>query len=99
MRTNSKEVKKKIISSILDCEYTIEELRENIKACSLTQTSNYGDCLLFVENGAFEVYTSEKILFLESLNINPNNKKFTNDESEKLYNHLFARELSNLINK
>lgn len=106
MKTNSKEVRQKILEHInetfndLDyeeCLTTKQKVRSQIDYMRNKKDSIYRTCERLVEGGTFLIYTSDIETFLNSLNLNNNShKKFNDIEIFNMYKLLLSRELENL---
>lgn len=77
----------------------IELLKSNLKAVSgMPETPTiYHQAKYLVDGGMFLCYHSDIQEFLETLNINPKNKTFTNQQSWDLYKHLIAKAIEKIV--
>lgn len=101
MKTNSKEVIKKLQGHILD-KYTIEDLKSELDKLNYINggmNSIYSMAICMVQNGRFLVWYTQVQDFLNSLGINPINKEYDDAKTWELYKHLIARECEKLYNK
>lgn len=89
MKTNTKVVSEKVKTHILDT-MSLEDLKDNVKALQWDNKSEYQALKELVEGGAFLCYHSDVKDFLNTLDINPKNKEYSNDESWTLYINLLA---------
>ena len=96
MRTNRKEVKNKIREHILDF-YTMEELKSNIEGLDYVGYTTYARVQYMVQGGSFLCYYTSVKDFLNGLEINPNNKEYSDEKSWELYKHLIAREVEAML--
>ena len=92
MKSNCKYVKNLIRIHIGDY-YSDTELKDQVDAIKCnTYPTDYHAVYHMVESGCFLIYNHDIIAFLDSLGINPNNKKYDEYDSFKLYCHLIARD-------
>ena len=106
MRTNTKIVSNKIQEHIKEY-YTIEGLKEQVKALQYTRQGNrftftpsiYYVLEEMVQGGCFLIYYQDVQDFLNGLGINPTYKEYTDEQSWDLYKHLIAREGAKLCEK
>lgn len=95
--TNTKEVKKQIRAHIQEF-MTPLELKANAEALIDRQNPTlYHAVRHMAEGGSFLCYYDEVKDFLNSLGINPDNKKYSDEKSWELYCHLIARDSELLI--
>ena len=104
MKTNTKEVSKKIQAHILDnisCgddENPLEILYSNAQAVKTQEiVSDYQALGYLAKCGDFLIYDDDIRDFLNSLGINPNNKHYDNEIVRALYYHLVGREGAKMI--
>lgn len=109
MRSDSKEVRTKVVEHIRDfidpSEYNCKTLHEAIVS-QLDAMYEHRDYTMYrtakrwVEGGAFECYYYDVRAFVDSLNLNNSGKRtFSNDEVWAMYVHLLARELEKIYTK
>lgn len=98
MRTNNKQVKDLVKEHVLGY-WTLEEIKHDLEAVKNHKHDNNQYILAsrLVENGNFLVYHTDVVKFLNSLGINPDNKKFTDRKSWDLYQHLLATNIVELL--
>ncbi len=99
MRTNSKTVKEKMRKHILS-HYEDEGIGGLIHDMEAVKYGGMGDIEAIrglVESGSFLVYNDDKVEFLNSLGINPENKVYPVEKSEKLYENLIVMNALELI--
>jgi hypothetical protein len=107
-KSNVLSVKKKIQDHILahynPREYGVRSktsaLKMQVQAVSDRSTpTDYHRGLKLAQNGEYLISYYDKRKYLESLNINPKNKKFDDYKVDHTYNHLIAREIDSLTKK
>jgi hypothetical protein len=69
---------------------TLEDLKANVKALQWGNKTEYQALKELVEGGSFLCYHSDVKDFLNTLDINPKNKEYSDDESWTLYINLLA---------
>jgi hypothetical protein len=107
MRTDNKQVIAKVQEHVLSYftsdmgwnnDNSTANLTEQINSMRIGNENNYMTGLHLVEGGTFLIYYQEQEDFLNSLGINPENKKYSNQQVWDLYKHLLAREIQKLVN-
>lgn len=109
MKSNSKEVKQRVLNHIIDyvndwdyenCITIEDKVKSQIDYMKCSRDSIFDTCKRLVEGGTFLVYNGDIEEFLLSLELNNNSKKvFDEWEMFKLYVLLLARELENIYYK
>jgi putative heme iron utilization protein len=99
MRSNTKAVQTKIRKHILEhMEYKdLKRQAEELKKYRRDINTNWQVGKQLAEDGFFLVYTSDIEKFLNSLGINPTNKKYSPDKVFQTYTNLIGREVQNLL--
>lgn len=106
MRSNSKEVKTKIQKHILGfinpkdygVRYKASALEKDVNAVKFGRNAtNYNAGRRLAQGGNFLIASDDIDKFIKSLNINPKNKKFSQEETQKLYEHLVGREVETIL--
>lgn len=98
MRSNTKQVRDLVKQHVLSqIDNDIEGLKANLKAVSYSSPTIYGQAKYLVDGGSFLVYNWDVKEFLDTLDINPNGKEYTDQASWDLYKHLVASEIEKLI--
>ena len=96
MKSNCKEVKEKVRSHIKEMyeEYGLQGLRNDVEAIKDSREifTDYQALYALAKAGNFIHWTQGIVDFLNGLGINPENKTYSNTQSEKLYYHLIARD-------
>lgn len=72
-------------------------LRDQIESMAYPNESVYQTAKRWVEGGSALVYYGEQREFLDSLDINPKNKTFTDQQVFDTYVALLAREITKLV--
>ena len=100
MKTNSRVVENKIKEHILDT-MSLEDLKANVEGLlgSRDCLTIYHTIKYMVQGGCFLCYYHQVNEFLDSLDINPFNKKFSDEKSWDLYKHLIARVGEKMLKK
>ena len=100
MKTNCKAVKELIREHIKDF-YDPADLAEQVAYLTHTNRrecpTNYHAVRYMVQGGCFLCYYNQVNAFLDSLGINPNGNKYSDEKSWELYCHLLARDAELLI--
>lgn len=108
MKSNSKEVKTKVLNHIIDYidewdngETIQEKVIDQVNHCmNHNNDSVYHTCIRLVEGGSFMISSYEQRQFINSLNLNNNsNKVFDDMQVFKMYCLLLARELETIYYK
>lgn len=106
MKTNSKEVKTKVLNHIIefveewDNADTIKnKVIDQIDYMKNTREDIYQTCIRLVQGCTFLIYDEDIREFIDSLELNNNsNKKFDNMQVFNMYCMLLARELETIYN-
>ena len=100
MKTNSRVVQNKIKEHILDT-MSVEDLKANVEGLigSRGCLTTYHTIKYMVQGGSFLCYYHHVKEFLDSLDINPHNKEFSDEQSWDLYKHLIAQVGSKMLDK
>jgi len=104
MRSNTKIVREKVRNHIFSfCENNgneeacLDELRDNREAARHHDMTDYQAGVELVKGGSFLVYHYEVKEFLNSLDINPQGKEYSDEKSWNLYCHLVSSELEKML--
>lgn len=106
-KSTRKEVKNKIQQHILEYygeDYTGEKGLPADDAFvrqmdAMGEINNWNNGKRIAEGGSYLIYTEDMRNFLDSLNINPKGKKFSDDKVFSTYTNLIGRESANLYDK
>lgn len=102
MKSNTKEVSKKIQEHILDYysdyeDSPIQGLIHDIGAVKYGDMSDIQGLAELVKGGQFLIYDDDIVEFLNELGINPKNKHYPIEKSRQVYTALIVREGMKLI--
>jgi len=99
MRTNTKQVQDQVKQHVLDQIESVEILRANMDAAWSQEipNTNYHKALRLAQWGEFLISYFGERNFLNSLDINPQNKEYTDEQVDKLYNHLVAKQCAKIV--
>lgn len=105
MKSTTKQVKQLINEHILE-EFTpdnygggdsaIENLKDQLSVFDYMPT-DYAKGVYMAQGGTFLVYTKDMEKFLNSLGINPDNKKYSDNKVFEQYCHLIGRQVAELV--
>lgn len=105
MKAHNKQVVSKLQQHILegfdprdfDIETPLQALKLQIEYMKHDHETDYDAGTRYVEGGGYLVYHGEVQEFLNGLGINPDGKEYDEQDSWRLYVHLLAREISELV--
>jgi len=103
MKSNSKAVMDKVRNHVSSFYSSLDDLRHDALAC--IPTIKHGPESMYyykggselASDGSFLIPTVDVVAFLESLDLNGSEKKYTDDQSWEMYKHLCGRAVESLL--